>query len=62
MQPVASSTIITADVPLLEAIEQLETKQVNALSVTSKDGILVGLLEKAAVINLLHRQPQANPT
>jgi Zn-dependent protease len=61
MQPVASSTIITTDVPLLEAIEQLETKQVNALSVTSKDGILIGLLEKAVVINLLHRQPQANP-
>ncbi len=59
MQPIASSTIITADVPLLEAIEQLETKQVNALSVTDRDGMLIGLLEKAAVIDLLHRQPQA---
>ncbi len=61
MQPVASSTIIAADLPLLAAIEQLETKQLNALSVTNKDGMLVGLLEKAAVINLLHRQPQVTP-
>jgi Zn-dependent protease/CBS domain-containing protein len=61
MQPIASATIIAADVPLLEAIEQLETKQVNALSVTDRDGMLIGLLEKAAVIDLLHRQPQATP-
>jgi CBS-domain-containing membrane protein len=61
MQPIASATIIAADVPLLEAIEQLETKQVNALSVTDRDGMLIGLLEKAAVINLLHRQPQTTP-
>jgi Zn-dependent protease len=61
MQPIASATIIAADVPLLEAIEQLETKQVNALSVTDRDGMLIGLLEKAAVIDLLHRQPQTTP-
>ncbi len=61
MRPVEQSTIIAADVPLLQAIEQLETKQVMALSVTDRDGILVGLLEKAAVIALLHRQPQATP-
>lgn len=61
MQPIASATIIAADVTLLEAIEQLETKQVNALSVTDRNGMLIGLLEKAAVINLLHRQPQTTP-
>lgn len=61
MKPVEPSTIITTDRPLLQAIEQLESKQINTLSVTNNDGILVGLLEKAAVINLLHRQPQASP-
>jgi hypothetical protein len=29
--------------------------------VTNSEGILVGILEKAAVIDLLHRQPQASP-
>jgi Zn-dependent protease/CBS domain-containing protein len=61
MQPIEPGTIITADRTLLQAIEQLESKQVNALSVTNADGILVGLLEKTAVIDLLRRQPQVNP-
>jgi Zn-dependent protease/CBS domain-containing protein len=61
MQPIEPGTIITADRTLLQAIEQLESKQVNALSVTNADGILVGLLEKTAVIDLLRRQPEANP-
>jgi Zn-dependent protease len=62
MQAVEPSTIIISDRPLLQAIEQLESKQVTTLSVTDTDGLLVGLLEKAAVINLLRSQPaQANP-
>jgi Zn-dependent protease len=61
METVEPSTIIISDRPLLQAIEQLESKHVTTLSVTNSDGILLGLLEKSAVINLLHRQPQANP-
>jgi predicted transcriptional regulator len=62
MHSVEPSTIIISDRPLLQAIEQLESKHVTTLSVTDSDGLLVGLLEKAAVINLLHnRQPQVNP-
>jgi Zn-dependent protease len=61
MRSIEPSTIIISDRPLLQAIEQLESKQVTTLSVTNNEGILVGLLEKAAVINLLQRQPQANP-
>jgi Zn-dependent protease len=61
METVEPSTIIISDRPLLQAIEQLESKQVTTLSVTNSDGIVIGILEKAAVINLLHRQPQANP-
>jgi Zn-dependent protease len=60
MAPVEPSTIIISDRPLLQAIEQLESKQVTTLSVTNNEGILMGILEKAAVINLLHRQPQAH--
>jgi len=61
MQSIEPSTIIISDRPLLQAIEQLEAKKVTTLSVTNHDGVLLGLLEKAAVINLIHRQPQVNP-
>jgi Zn-dependent protease len=61
METVEPSTIIISDRPLLQAIEQLESKQVTTLTVTNSDGILIGLLEKTAVINLLHRQPQVSP-
>lgn len=61
MQSVEPSTIIIADRPLLQAIEQLEAKQVTTLSVTNSDGVLVGLLEKAAVINLLRYPQQTSP-
>ncbi len=61
MQSIEPSTIISVDRPLLQAIEQLEAERVTTLSVTGQDGLLVGLLEKAAVIALLHRQPQAAP-
>ena len=61
MQSIEPSTIIISDRPLLQAIEQLESKKVTTLSVTNHDGVLLGLLEKASVINLIHRQPQANP-
>jgi Zn-dependent protease len=61
MKTVEPSTVIISDKPLLQAIEQLESKHVTTLSVTNSDGILLGLLEKSAVINLLHRQPQADP-
>ncbi len=58
MQPIEPSTIIIADRSLLQAIEQLESKQVTSLSVTNADGILVGLLEKTSIINLLQQRPQ----
>jgi Zn-dependent protease len=61
METVEPSTIIISDRPLLQAIEQLESERVTTLSVTNSEGILMGILEKAAVINLLHRQPQVSP-
>ncbi len=61
MQSIEPKTIITTDQTLLQAIEQLESQKVTTLSVTNTDGLLVGLLEKTAVIDILRRQPQANP-
>jgi Zn-dependent protease len=54
-------TMINSDRPLLQAIEQLESNKITTLVVTNSDGKLLGLLEKASVINLLQRQPQPHP-
>jgi Zn-dependent protease/CBS domain-containing protein len=55
----AALTTVTPDQPLLEVIQTLETQNVQALAVVRADGSLVGLLEKAAIQNLLsHPQPQ----
>jgi Zn-dependent protease/CBS domain-containing protein len=62
MEPIESSTIITGDRTLLQAVEQLESKKITTLSVVDRDGVLIGLLEKTAVINLIHRQPQVRST
>jgi Zn-dependent protease/CBS domain-containing protein len=59
--PNKQSTMINSDQPLLQAIEQLESNKITTLVVTNSDGELLGILEKAAVISLLQRQPQPNP-
>jgi Zn-dependent protease/CBS domain-containing protein len=51
-------TTVKQDQPLLEVIQTLETEKLQALAVVRPDGSLVGLLEKAAIQNLLS-QPQA---
>jgi hypothetical protein len=56
-----SATMINSNQPLLQAIEQLESNKITTLLVTNSEGKLLGLLEKAAVINLLQRQPQPHP-
>lgn len=60
MKPVEYRTI-ESDKPLLEAIQLLETQKLSTLPVIRKNGVLVGVLEKAAIINLLQRKVQANP-
>lgn len=58
MQPIDPNRIIAADRPLLDAIEAIETGKINALTVIGDNGVLVGLLEKSAIINLVQNRPQ----
>lgn len=53
-----SLTTVTADQPLLDVIQILEQGKIHALAVIGPDGVLVGLLEKAAIQALLS-DPQA---
>lgn len=60
-QPVAQEKRVQADKPLLEVIQQLEQQKIQALAVVQENGTLIGLLEKAEIINLLQRQEQVQP-
>ncbi|MBU7585937.1 MAG: site-2 protease family protein [Nostoc sp. TH1S01] len=61
MRPVAASTTVKSDQPLLEVIQLLEQQKLSALAVIRENGVLVGILEKAAIIQLLQGQALTNP-
>jgi Zn-dependent protease/predicted transcriptional regulator len=60
MQPI-DTTVLHSNQSLLEAVMQLEQQQKTALPVVQENGVLLGILEKAAVLNLLQQKTQANP-
>ncbi|MBD2356589.1 site-2 protease family protein [Tolypothrix sp. FACHB-123] len=61
MRPIAESTTIPSDKPLTEVVQLLEQQQLSALTVIRDNGVLVGILEKAAIIQLLQRRSEFNP-
>ncbi len=52
---------VASDRPLLEVVKLLEQDRLSALPVIGQDGVLVGLLEKASILNLLQSRLQTNP-
>lgn len=61
MQPITEFTTVTSDQPLMEVIQLLEQKQLSALPVLRDNGMLVGILEKTAIMDFLNNKVQANP-
>jgi Zn-dependent protease len=61
VQPIESATLVQDDRPLTEVVTLLEQNRLPALTVVRGNNILVGLLEKASVVNLLQSRMQANP-
>ncbi|MFN6566166.1 site-2 protease family protein [Dendronalium sp. ChiSLP03b] len=61
MRPITQSTTVKSDRPLLEVVQLLEQQNLSALPVIRDNGVLVGILEKAAVIQLLQKKYQPNP-
>jgi CBS domain-containing protein len=59
MQPKEQLETIPSNQPLLDAITLLEQKQLLELVVLREDGTLVGLLEKASVMQLLQKRAEA---
>jgi Zn-dependent protease/CBS domain-containing protein len=60
MQPTEQLESVPSNQPLLEVINLLEEKQLPALAVVRENGALLGLLEKASIVQLLQRQAEAN--
>lgn len=61
MRPITESTTVQSDQPLLEVMQLLEQQKVTVLPVIRNNGVLVGILEKAAIIRLLQSRTQPNP-
>ena len=61
MRPIIESTTVQSDQPLLEVMQLLEQQKLSVLPVIRKNGVLVGILEKAAIIQLLQSRTQPNP-
>ncbi len=61
IQPMSVSSTIQSDKPLLDVLQLLEQQKLSALAVIRDNGVLVGILEKASVINLLRQKMQTNP-
>jgi Zn-dependent protease/CBS domain-containing protein len=61
MRPITESTTVQSDQPLLEVMQLLEQQKLSVLPVIRKNGVLVGILEKAAIIQLLQNRTQPNP-
>lgn len=61
MQPIETSTVVTSNQSLLEAVMLLEQQQRSALPVVRENGVLIGILEKASILRLLEQRMQASP-
>jgi Zn-dependent protease/CBS domain-containing protein len=61
MRSITESTTVQSDQPLLEVMQLLEQQKLSVLPVIRENGVLVGILEKAAIIQLLQSRTQPNP-
>lgn len=59
MQPKAQLETIRSDQPLLEVVNLLEQKKLPELVVLKENGVLIGLLEKASIVQLLQQRAEA---
>ncbi|AFY34319.1 site-2 protease family protein [Calothrix sp. PCC 7507] len=61
MRPITESTTVQSDQPLLEVVQLLEQQKLSTLPVIRDNGVLVGILEKAAIIQLIQNRSQLHP-
>jgi Zn-dependent protease len=57
-KPVDTITIIKSDTSLLEIVQLIEQQNIKEIAVVRDNGVVVGLIEKAAIISFLQKQAQ----
>ncbi len=58
-QPAATDTLVKSNISLLEVVKLIEKQEIKEFTVVREDGVVVGLLEKASIINLLQKEAKA---
>ncbi|KYC40411.1 zinc metalloprotease [Scytonema hofmannii PCC 7110] len=58
MRPIEQLTTVKSDESLMDVVQLLEQRKLSTLAVIRDNGVLVGLLEKASIINLLDKKAQ----
>jgi Zn-dependent protease len=61
MGAIAESATVQVDKPLLEVVRLIEQQKLSALAVIRNNGVLVGILEKPAILSLLQKRMHTNP-
>lgn len=61
VKPMAEESQVQSDQPLLDVVGQLDKQGSQTLAVICENGRLVGLLEKAQIINLLRKETPSQP-
>ncbi|MFP4297015.1 MAG: site-2 protease family protein [Spirulinaceae cyanobacterium] len=59
IKPIQADMEINANLSLLKVVKMLEAKPEQKLLVTSENGVVLGFLEKASILNLLEKEAQA---
>lgn len=59
IQPVSQNSTVDSNLSLVEVVKLLETQEIKQLIVVRTNGMVVGMLEKASIVNLLQRQAVA---
>ena len=58
LKPIEQEIVVQADKPLLEIVQRFGQQKAQAFAVIQENGTLIGLLEKAEIVRLLHHKAQ----
>jgi Zn-dependent protease len=61
VKPTQTTEIIPATQSLLDVIKKLEQQNLQQLTVVGEDGVVVGILEKASIVNFLQQRASVKP-
>ncbi len=58
LRPLENIKTVAADLSLLEVVKKIETENISELAVVRRDGVALGLLEKASILKLMEQEAE----